>query len=368
MARNLTLHLTYGVFTMHVSPDIGEMTGANRKWNPPLLLHLKRGEERPGRSPVREELTFRNGGITLAGSLVKPELGPPWPAVVVIHGSGNQGRKDGFYARWGNYFARQGVAALIYDKRGVGDSTGDYEHATFDDLAGDAVAAVGALSRRPDIELDRLGLFGMSQGGWLAPLAASRTGEVRFLILDVGPAVTVRKQELDRVAYSMRADGCAESDIDQALDYTRSVFAAAYAGEGIGALLAQAADVAAGPWADYVSVVTSEADLEGWRLIRYDPAAVLSSTKIPLLALFGEEDTLVPPAENIGLMRRYLERAGNSDFTLSVIPGVGHDMETFGTLRGGEWSWPEHYWVWPRKSPALGRTITVWMRAHHIIP
>ena len=116
-------------------------------------------------------------------------------------------------------------------------------------------------------------------------------------------------------------------------------------------------DPKAKKWVEYVELVSSDEDLEGWRVIRYDPAPVLKKTNIPLLALFGELDVLVPPNENVDKMQSYLSEAGNGDFVIHVIPGVGHNMETFGTLKGGEWKWPENYWIWSRKSPQFYQTI-----------
>ena len=362
----ITLRVTYGVFTLHVSTGIGEMTGENKKWNPPLTLHLKRKEKRPEMHLPREEVRFNNGTVNLAGTLVMPLSPGPYSAIVIIHGSGDQGRKDSYYSLWGEFFARHGVAALIYDKRGVGQSSGSHERATFDDLAADVLATVEVLKKRTDINSDQIGLFGISQGGWLAPLVASRTDDVKYLILNVGPAVSVQEQELDRVEYSLRAEEFSEQDIHEALSYTMRVFATAYTGDGETKLFARSEEVRAKKWADYIEPVSSDEDLEGWRLIRYDPAPVLRKTKIPLLALFGELDVLVPPQENADRMRAYLQEAGNGNFTIRVIPGVGHNMETFGTLKGGEWQWPEKYWIWPRKSPELYQTILTWLKEHEL--
>ena len=361
---SLVLRLAYGAFTMRVMPGRDEMAGVNARWNPRVTLHLKRARP-PARAVMpREEVSFENGAVRLAGTLVLPEGAGPHPAVVIVHGSGDQGRANGFYRSWGEWFARRGVAALIYDKRGVGQSTGDFENATFEDLAGDVRAAVRSLRGRAGVDAARIGLFGISQGGWVAPLAAARGADVAFLILDVGPAVSVREQELDRVEYTMRADQAAAADIEAALAYMRDVFDAAYGEAPAEPLLARAETVRAEPWSQYLDVIAMADDLEGWRRIRYDPAPVLSRTRLPLLALFGELDVLVPPAENVEPMRRLLERAGNRDATIRVIPGATHDMETYATLRGGEWNWPEKYWVWPRRAPEFERAIEAWLAGH----
>lgn len=354
----------YGVFTMHVFDDVQEMTGVNDKWNPPVRLHLKRTVKDPSLPYRREDVVFDHGGIHLGGTLYEPIRSAPYPGVVVVQGSGAQGRETYYYRFWGDFFARHGVAALIYDKRGVGASSGDFTKATFDDLAGDASAAAELLRRRQDIDPKRIGLFGISQGGWLAPLAASRTPAVKFLILDVGPAVSVREQELDRVEYSMRADGAPKEDIEAALAYTKWAFEAAYTGRGQDELEARLRAAHGQPWAKYVQLVESAGDLEDWARIRYDPAPVLKKTTLPILCLFGEKDLLVPPQTNEAKMRAYLRTAGDSDVTIQVIPGVGHDMERFATLEGGAWQWPDEFWVWARKSQRFYQAIVDWLVSH----
>ena len=269
---------------------------------------------------LEEEVTLRNGPVSLAGTLVRPAKPARTPAIVVVHGSGDQGRDDGFYRFWGEFFAGRGVAALIYDKRGVGGSTGNHTLATFDDLASDAVAAVTWLKRHPAMRAEAIGLFGISQGGWIAPLAASRTEDVKFLILNVGPAVAVRQQELDRVEYTLLENEFTQAEIDEALDYTRAMFDTAYTGEGRDRLDALTRMSRGRSWTGHVDLIEADDDLDGWRRIRYDPAPVLSRMTIPLLALFGEADTLVPPATNRNAMENALREAGNRDVTIRVHP------------------------------------------------
>jgi pimeloyl-ACP methyl ester carboxylesterase len=362
----LSMRPRYGLFQMVLSADRTEMTGQNGAWKPPVLLHLKR-RPLPARPTFPSDtLRFRNGGASLAGTLVRP-VGPgPFPAVVVVHGSGASGRTDAYYHFWGNYLAARGIAVLLYDKRGVGASSGDFESATFDDLAGDALAGVAALRTRPAVDPRRIGLLGISQGGWIAPLAASRSTAVSFLILDVGPAVSVGEQELDRVRNEMLDDGASPAEIGEAVGYTQRALDAAYTGKGRDTLDSLTAVVRARPWATHVQLVESEHDLEDWRRERYDPAAVLSHTKLPVLALLGERDPLVSPADNRERFERYLGQAGNRDLTIAVIPGAGHDLVTFGSLRGGEWKWPESFWVWPRRPAEFRTVVDGWLQAHRL--
>ncbi|HKP70704.1 MAG TPA: alpha/beta hydrolase, partial [Pyrinomonadaceae bacterium] len=114
-----------------------------------------------------EEVLFENGVVKLAGTLLLPLRGDKHPAVVITHGSSPNERTT--YRSWGRRFAEAGIAALIYDKRGAGKSTGDTRSASMENLADDAVAGVQLLSRRADIDASKIGVMGHSQGGWIAP-------------------------------------------------------------------------------------------------------------------------------------------------------------------------------------------------------
>jgi dienelactone hydrolase len=138
----------------------------------------------PEQNVGREEpLRFASGKVNLAGALVLPEGPGAHPTVVLFHDSGPQAR-DLFTARW---LASQGVAALAYDKRGVGESTGDFRVIPFMELCDDGLAAIGYLKSRNEIDAKRIGAWGLSQGGWLGPLAASRSADVAFVIAVSGP-------------------------------------------------------------------------------------------------------------------------------------------------------------------------------------
>ncbi|HEY0809929.1 MAG TPA: alpha/beta fold hydrolase, partial [Longimicrobiales bacterium] len=135
---------------------------------------------RGGGGVVEKEITFQNGPATLSGSLLMPRRGDALTAVVFLHGSGGEGR-------WASRFlalqlVQQGVAALIFDKRGVGKSTGDWRAASVDDLVGDAVAAVARLRQEPRINARSIGIHGHSQGGTIAPMVAVRSNQVGFVI------------------------------------------------------------------------------------------------------------------------------------------------------------------------------------------
>jgi len=144
-----------------------------------------------------ENVEFVSHGTTLSGSVVFPD-GDVHAAVVFIHGSGKQTRN----LKWAERFARDGIAALVYDKRGAGKSGGEYEgdqsvsEKNILLLADDAVAALHVLSTRPELKGAPAGFAGISQAGWIAPLAAQRSGLAKFLVLWSGPVGKVSEEDI----------------------------------------------------------------------------------------------------------------------------------------------------------------------------
>jgi hypothetical protein len=125
---------------------------------------------------------FHNQGVKLAGSLLLPRSEVPVPAVVFVHGAGPQTREP--YREVGAYFASQGIAALIYDKRGTGQSGGTYEsYAPYENLVNDALSAITLLKERREIAASQIGIWGLSQGAYISAAAASRSGDIRFIIV-----------------------------------------------------------------------------------------------------------------------------------------------------------------------------------------
>ena len=175
-------------------------------------------------SPSEEAVHFANGDISLSGMLVLPGAARKVPAVVLFHGSGPLPRNP-YMARW---FAEQGFAALTYDKRGVGESTGNFHVVPFMDLSGDGLAAVEYLKSRKEIDSAHIGVWGLSQGGWLGPLAASRSADVAFVIAVSGPGVSPREQMIFYYVKDLEAKGLPESDIREATVLRRDIWAYLY--------------------------------------------------------------------------------------------------------------------------------------------
>src|SRR5438105_10666312 len=162
----------------------------------------------------QEEVGFRNGDVTLSGTLLLPLTEELHPAVVFLHGSGSEGRYAGRFLA--EYFTRHGIAALIYDKRGVGKSTGDWKRSDFSDLAGDAIAGIHFLQQRKEINPRKIGIYGHSQGGSIAPLVAARSSDVAFVISGAGGAVPMYAAEINSLTNQIRTKGITGGDLAEA--------------------------------------------------------------------------------------------------------------------------------------------------------
>lgn len=284
-----------------------------------------------------EELTVAGTDVSLAGRLFLPEGDGPFPAVVLVHGSG-QGRRDGaWYAEIAGRLAERGIATLAHDKRGVGDSTGEYVEAP--DLtvhAGDLVSWVDALHARDDIEGDAIGLMGWSQGGWTAPLAASMTDHVAFVVTVVGPGVSPFEQNVHDKTNQFRATGATEEQVATFEHTIRLVWS--YIAYGTGREDAQAAwdAVHEEPWfvAGYNGPPMMDRDhlLAHPRMTSFaehfghEPVPVLRQLRVPMLAVFGGADPVVPLDESIAAMKAAFEENGQT-LTVKVYPGANHGMQ-----------------------------------------
>ena len=296
----------------------------------------------------QEEVTVKNGAASLAGTLTLPPAGGPFPAVVLISGSGAQNRDEevfGFqpFRLIADHFTRNGIAVLRMDDRGVGGSTGDVENVTSEDFAGDIAAAVAMLKGRPDINPKQIGLLGHSEGGIIAPIVADRSSDVAYVILLGGPGLSGGQIVVQQLADIMKADGQSQAAIDQAVAQQKQVVQAVATGEGWDAVKAllrpQAqAQIAALPADQRTALGDEQAAVEKavqaqvdmlnspWYkfFITYDPAPALSKVRVPVLALFGGKDVQVAAAPNEQAIKAALAQGGNTRVTSKVYPEANH--------------------------------------------
>lgn len=236
----------------------------------------------PPASAADGDVTFENDGVTLHGTVVAPPGGTKLPGIVMVHGSGEHSRED--YRDQAEAFARQGIATLIYDKRTEGYSQFSRSYST---LADDALAAVEALRKRPEVDPARVGVWGLSEGGWVAPLAASRSSDVAFVVTLGANGVEPSRQQAWAIENQLRRLGMTGSIVGMA----SSTMMRQLVGGG----------------------VFPEA--------HYDPVPVLKSLRQPVLGLWGAKDVLTPPGEAVRIFRDSV-----AHHTLRVFPDAQHQL------------------------------------------
>jgi len=288
-----------------------------------------------------QEVIFENipAGIQLAGTLTIPEGTGPFPVIVTISGSGSQDRNSNFFEHkpfWviADYLARLGIAVLRYDDRGVGGSTNSETEATTTDLAGDVIAAVTFLMDHPDIEPNRIGLIGHSEGGMIAPMVATEIDNIALIVLLAGPGVPGSKILLDQNEDIYRANGAPESVIELRLTYLSRIFEILQdypdneeAKEKIGQAFIQI-------YGQNLSQEELNAEAEAWTspwlrfFILYDPGPTLTQVTCPILALFCERDIQVDVNENLPVMESILAEADHTDYLVEELPELNHLFQT----------------------------------------
>lgn len=288
---------------------------------------------------TEEPVHVVNGSIELAGTLVLPRGPAPHPAVVLFHGSGPQ-RRDLFTARW---FATEGFAALAYDKRGVGESTGDFRQVPFMELCDDGLAAIKYLKSRKDLDAKRIGVWGLSQGGWLGPLAASRSADIAFVIAVSGPGVSPGEQMIVYYANELRDEGLPEKDVQEASAVRRDIWSYMETGQGYEKAKVQLDRAHTKPWFskaksqqdDSFSTLPTPAERNkpvGRSLLWfqqeavYDPVPALRALHVPALFLFGDQDRLIPVAQSVAILTRVLAEDSHHDFTIREFPNDDHQL------------------------------------------
>ncbi len=296
-----------------------------------------------------EEVTFTNGDIKFAGTLTIPKTEGKHPAVVMITGSGSQNRDEelfGFkpFKIIADYLTRNGIAVLRYDDEGVGGTTGkNVMQYTTEDFAGDVLKAVEFLKTRNDINPEQIGLMGHSEGGIIAPLAASKSKDIAFIVLMAGTGVKGIDIIKEQSALIMRADNTPEEDIkanDELLDKGYKII------ESNGNLeelrpemekeelrsynsLPEEKKNAIKDKNEYVKTMV-DAQIHQFSspwikfFLSYDPAPTLEKVKCPVLMLFGALDLQVPPAQNKAPMEKALQDGGNKDYMSVVFPKANH--------------------------------------------
>lgn len=253
-----------------------------------FCLNIMAAPENMSSFPIVEEVSFTNQGTVISGSLVLPNTTSLCPAIVIIDGSGKTQRKME-YAR---EIAKKGVAVLTYDKRGVGKSGGKYKgrrNASFENLnllAGDAVAGIEILTTHEKIDKQRIGIWAGSQGGWIAPLAASISSNISFMVLLSSPSVPVSQE--------MRYSKLTNNDSEFLENHTPEQIESELRKKSIFQLF--------------------QSD--------FDPLPYLEKIDMPVLWIYGKKDRSIPVSTSINI----LNNLKKDNFQIKTYPDSGHSL------------------------------------------
>lgn len=343
-------------------------------------LPRKPQEPKPPFPYTSEEVSYTNGDIKLAGTLTVPQGPGPFPAALLITGSGAQDRDEALLGHKpflviSDHLTRNGIAVLRVDDRGVGGSTGKVDESTTADFAQDALAGVRFLKKHAKIAPDRIGLIGHSEGGVVAPLAASQSTDVAYVVLLAGtgvPGAEVITLQSERIS---RASGMSEENIKRedevmrrSIEVMRSEKDPAVRDTKLRelarrGLALQSPEEQAGSDAmidAQVKMVTSN-----WfrYFLDYDPRPALRKLKVPVLALNGELDLQVIADQNIPEIEKALKEAGNPDVTVRRLPGLNHLFQPVKTGNPAEYAASD-----VTVDPSVLDLMTKWIRERFAAP
>ncbi len=291
----------------------------------------------------------KNANIVLGGTLTYPNITPPYPALILISGSGAEDRDETIFGHkpflvLADNLTRKGFAVLRVDDRGVGESTGNYIEATNADFASDVKTGIDFLKKQKEINQNKIGLIGHSEGGVIAPLVASQNSDVAFIVLMAGPGLPLKQILYMQGELIARANHMSEELISKQrylqeimFSYVKNEKNIEIAEEKIRkAITEEFKDVK-----DKNLPLTSEDSINAqiemvlspWfrDFLTYDPKEALRKVECPVLALNGEKDLQVPAKENLTAIKEALQSGGNTNYEVLEIPNLNHLFQTADT-------------------------------------
>lgn len=333
----------------------------------------------------QEEVSIKNGDVTLSGTLTIPEGDGPFPAMVLVTGSGPQDRDETLvgmkpFRLIADGLTRAGVAVLRWDDRGVGKSTGDFDKATTEDFASDASAAIDYLLTRDDIDPDKVGLLGHSEGGDVAALLGATNKHLAFIVSMAGPAVSGADVLLVQNKRIYEAESAPPNRIQAQLEFLPKLFTAVEAKDADAIhqlvhdeVLTQAKTMTADQLkqiGDVETYANQQADAavktyntEWWRFfLTYNPGDDWAKTTIPVLAIYGTLDTQVDADQNAPAFEAAMRKADNTHYQVTVLPDANHLMQAATTGSPSEYAKLK-----PEFTPNFLPTITDWLTKQGII-
>ena len=319
--------------------------------------------------PYREEeVSYKNpaANIQLAGTMTIPSGKGPFPAALLMQGSGPHDRDETVFGHkpflvLADYLTRKGIVVLRADKRGIGKSGGDYARVVIQDFASDADAGVVYLKTRPEVDPHKIGLIGHSEGGVEAPMAAAHNSDVAFVVLMAGmgvPGDQLLPEQLRRIE---QASGTSRDVIEQDVALQRELLAAVERDKDDAVLQKELREKFSGKLSNQQMDAQFKLVSSPWfrSLLAYDPAATLAQLTCPVLALNGEKDLQVPPQQNLPPIRTALAAGVNKHYEVDELSGLNHLFQTAKTGAVSEYGEIEE-----TMSPLAMEKVASWILKH----
>lgn len=295
---------------------------------------------------IEEEISFMNEGVELKGTLLIPDQTQKSPAIVFLHGSGPHERAG--FRTYALEFARLGFASLFFDKRGTGSSGGSWITASLEDLAKDGVSAINYLKERKEIDATRIGFWGVSQAGWVAPYAASISDDVAFMVLISGGGASPYESELHSYKAWFSAMNFTTEEVKEGVALIDSYMKYLSTGENRDEL-ADRLDTTSNENVKMLAnklsrILPSEKNRSNWEWVAtYDPADDLRELKIPVLIMTGDKDSN-HPSEMANNKWRQAFKENPELLSIVSFPGSGHGIRVGGHHHGASAKFADGYW------------------------
>jgi pimeloyl-ACP methyl ester carboxylesterase len=325
---------------------------------------------------LEEEVLYENqsANVRIGGTLTIPKGKGPFPAVLLIAGSGPSDRNEAALGHkpflvLADHLTRQGIVVLRADKRGVGKTTGTFGSSGMEEFASDALAGVKYLKSRTEVDAKRIGLIGHSEGGGVASLVAARTRDVSYLVLLATPGMSAYDILVLQDGTEAKAGGSTDEEVALIRGFSRRFYSIVLRAK-------DTSEIERETNALYATLTDAEKKALGWpnlhgslslawaltpgsrENLRFDIRPVLRQVRCPVLALNGGKDSQVPPKENLGGIEKELKAGGNSDYTIQELPGLNHLLQTCGTGATSEYIKIEE-----TMSPLVLQTVSDWIIA-----
>ncbi|NND63486.1 MAG: prolyl oligopeptidase family serine peptidase [Flavobacteriaceae bacterium] len=363
----ITTNTGYGKAVLNLDEKNLEILGFIEGSVPSISINLKKVPEPPAPDYNTEEITIPNGDISLHGHLHSPISKNTNTAIILVGGRGCYAGSTK-YDLYAKVLRKYGVSVLVFNKRGTGKSTGDCALATIDDLASDVIACKKFLENHPK-NFDKIGVLGSSAGGWVMVKAEEDT-DFDFMISVVGPATSVRDQQMQSLNYGIDFYKLSETARTQLTDYTNLLFDAKPNKTNFNRIQELLKSAETEDWRKLLDDTDVPSSIETmdelWvRRHNYNPGPQLSEFDKPFLGIYGEIDWIVPYKENIDRLKKLFTGDRNKLLKTVVAYQAEHGTEVKGKFTS--LSEDKSYWRFFRISPQVLIEIVDFLKTHNLI-